>query len=213
MTTWPRGVRFRPIVQWPGETTKTRKLSPFRADWSTTLSELDRELRQLKARTVVIQLALGEHDLRVDGLPRASARPSHPGVILSMDTPHGPLSYPCDQFWNWTDNLRAIVLALAALRAVDRYGVTKHGEQYQGWAQLDSGRPTQGPMTRSEAADFIDQYAVATVQETAWMRAGHQECIAGLYRRAARKLHPDAGGDAELFHKLQDARRVLEGAQ
>lgn len=42
----------------------------------------------------------------------------------------GHLSYPCDTFTTLQDNLRVIALALEALRMVDRYGVTRRGEQY-----------------------------------------------------------------------------------
>lgn len=64
-----------------------------------------------------LQIALREQDFRVDGLLRAAARPEHPGVVLAIDSQHGPLSYPCDKFTLWRDNLRAIVLGLEALRA------------------------------------------------------------------------------------------------
>lgn len=191
MSGWPAALRFRPIEQWPGELTRSRRRSPFEASLSATQDLLTRELRALNARTVVIQLAIGEIDLRNDGLPRASARPEHPGVILSLDSPYGPLSYPCDTFTDWQSNLRAIALALEALRKVDRYGVTKNGEQYTGWRQIEGRTPT-GPMTVAEARAFMAQH--------------------GDYRTAARKLHPDTGGSAEEFQRLQEARRVLEAA-
>jgi hypothetical protein len=46
----------------------------------------------------VIELALDEGDIRLDGLPRAHARPRHPGVIVSFDSKHGPLGYGTDAF-------------------------------------------------------------------------------------------------------------------
>lgn len=194
MSGWPAGLRFRPIQQWPGELSRSRRRSPFEATLGATQDLLTRELRALSAKTVVIQLAIGETDLRNDGLPRASARPEHPGVILSLESPYGPLSYPCDTFTDWQSNLRGIALALEALRKVDRYGVTKNGEQYRGWRQLGSGAaPSSGKMTVAEARAFMAQH--------------------GDYRTAARKLHPDAGGSAEEFQRLQEARRVLEAAR
>lgn len=192
MSGWPAGLRFRPIQQWPGELTRSRRRSPFEATLGATQALLGRELRALSAKTVVIQLAIGETDLRNDGLPRASARPEHPGVILSLESPYGPLSYPCDTFTDWQSNLRGIALALEALRKVDRYGVTKNGEQYRGWRQLEGGAKS-GPMTVAEARAFMAQH--------------------GDYRTAARKLHPDAGGSVEEFQRLQEAVRVLEAAR
>jgi len=117
-------VRFRPISTWPVAATARRKRARFRAGYSDTLQLLDRELRFLRAH----RLALAEDDIRLDGMPRSQAKPSHPGVVLSFDSAYGPLSYPCDTFAQWEDNLRAIALGLEHLRAVDRFGVTKRGE-------------------------------------------------------------------------------------
>ena len=210
---WPWYARFRPIQQWPGENTRNRRTSNFSASWSATLSLLDRELCQLGAKNVVIQVSLTERDIRLDGYPRANARPDHPGVIVSLDSAYGPLSYPCDTFTSWQDNLRAVALALESLRAVDRYGVTKRGEQYTGWKQLPVGRPTDPTMTREQAAGFIQSYAdpEGRIPEMCdALLAGRM--VDACYKAAARKLHPDAGGSTEDFQRLQEAKRVLDGA-
>ena len=47
----------------------------FRASYSDTLEVLDRELSKLGAHSVVIELALDEGDIRLDGLPRPCAPP------------------------------------------------------------------------------------------------------------------------------------------
>jgi hypothetical protein len=204
---WPFYARFRPIQQWPGNLTTEHRRSPFSASWTSTLKLLDRELTQLGADNVVIQVAVTERDLRQDGYPKANARPAHPGVIVALDSAYGPLSYPCDTFYDWRDNLRAIALALEALRAVDRYGVTKRGEQYTGWKQLAAG-PTVPVMTRDEAGQLIGDAIGYTTDAilALWPQGGW------FYREAARQLHPDAGGTAEDFRRLQEAKRVLDGA-
>lgn len=208
MPDWPWYARFRPIEQWPGEPTKQRRSSQFSASWSATLNLLDRELTQLGSKNVVIQVALSERDIRLDGYPRANARPDHPGVIVSLDSAYGPLSYPCDTFYDWRDNLRAIALALEALRSVDRYGVTKRGEQYTGWRQIESGS-----MTRDAAAVHLaaaaDPHATMPHLITQ-LREGRM--LDAAYRMAAKRLHPDAGGTAERFQEITEAKRVLEGS-
>lgn len=201
---WPRGVRFRPIERWPGELKKARKASPFKATFSSTLRQFDHELRQLKAKNVVLQVAMSERDIRLDGLPRSGRHPQHPGVIVSMDTAYGSLSYPCDTFCDWTDNLRAIVLALGALRAVDRYGVTQRGEQYTGWRQLESGTG----MTQQQAAAFIGGVLTleADVVIANWRERGR-----GFYAAAAKVLHPDGGGSDRDFQQLRMAKQLMDG--
>lgn len=205
MSTWPPGITIRPITAWPGQLTRGRRRAPFFAKWHTTLADLKRELRQLQARNTVLQVAMADRDFRVDGYPRADRRPEHPGVILSFDSKHGPLSYPCDTYTDWTDNLRAIALAMEALRAVDRYGVTRRGEQYAGWKALPPG------------AGSTSSSGFATADEALrWMRAFDQTVPDAetllprdLYRRLAKRLHPDAGGDRTTWDQLDEARGLL----
>lgn len=207
---------FRPIDKWPGQPTPPgrRKRAPFRATWSRTASQLARELRHLGARNIVIQLALTEREIRIDGWPRADARPQHSGVILSFESKHGPLNYPCDTFNDWQSNLRAIALALESLRRVDRYGVTRHGEQYRGWKKLPGPEPVQTTMSVEEAARFVERLAVG--DDDAQAARNSERCIrdAGyyrtLYREAAKIAHPDAGGSQQQFVRLQEAKRVLD---
>src|SRR5690606_5164123 len=97
-----------------------------------------------------------EDDIRLDGLPRANARPGHQGVVLAFDSKYGPLKYATDTFDRWQDNLRAIALGLESLRRVDRYGITKRGEQYTGWRQLPAGGESEPPMGAAAARAFID---------------------------------------------------------
>lgn len=194
---------FRPIVNWPGKPTPRRKRAQFKAGYSATLELLETELRMLAARQVVIQLALSDRDIRVDGRPRAGSRPSHPGVILSFQSKHGPLSYPCDTYEDWEDNLRAIALALEHLRAVDRYGVTKRGEQYKGWTQLPPPAVNGTPTTVIEALTVLADAIKRTERVS-------RENWPDIYRKAAMATHPDRGGTAEAFKRVQDAKEFLE---
>jgi hypothetical protein len=197
---------FRPLGLWPGELTKSRKRSPFRAGYNDTLILLDKELRHLGARSVVLQVALPADKIRLDGRPYSTATPSHPGIILAFDSKHGPLSYPCDRFDDWQDNLRAIALGLQALRAVDRYGVTRRAEQYKGWTALPNPHKAAGPMTVDEALAFLRAHAPG-------VSLGCMDERRAAYRIAAGKLHPDRnpGDDNALngFKRLQEAKEVL----
>ncbi len=179
-------IKCRPISSFPAEFKAGRMASsPFRSGWTATMELLERELEKLGARGAVIELALTEREIRLDGWPRAEARPSHPGVVISFDSRHGPLRYGTDAFPHWQDNVRAIALGLEALRKVDRYGIGKRGEQYQGWRQL-----TAGPvMTVEDAEKLLDGY--------------------GGEKKALFATHPDRGGSEEDFAKVQAARETL----
>ena len=176
-------VRCRPITTFPPEFQASKQASQFSAGWTSTMQLLERELAKLGARDAVIELAVLEGELRIDGWPYADARPTHPGVVISFDSKHGPLRYGTDAFPHWQENVRAVALGLEALRKVDRYGIGKRGEQYQGWRQLSAG-------------------------DSDLMQRG-RELIAehGAETAALKATHPDLGGDAEDFRAVQAVRR------
>ncbi len=201
----------RPIETWPGDLTPEAEREPsrFRANWLATVELLGREVANLDGEEVVLQAAVRERDCRIDGWIRADAVPSHPGVIVSFDSRHGPLRYWTDRFgWGgqrhlpgWQANVRAIALGLEALRSVDRYGIARAGEQYVGYRQLTAGAAS--PMTRDEALWMLARHSGMTRPEVA-------ENPAKAYRSAAHELHPDRGGDPEDFRRLRRARELVE---
>jgi hypothetical protein len=180
-------VTFRPLPTWPHHATpadKRRSRSTFKASWQNTLDLLDRELRYLKASNVILGANFREQDLRLDGLPRSNARePVHPGIEISFDSPHGRLVYATDSCERWEHNVRSIALGLEALRAVDRFGITRRGEQYAGWKQLGAGGPSP-------------ERGAAIVREH------------GSVPAALKATHPDHGGDQDDFHAVQAAREA-----
>lgn len=200
MTDWPYGMIVRPIQQWPGKLRTSRARSNFSAPWRSTLLLLDKEISAIGGRRVVLQVAIPEQQFRLDGYPRAHAVQEHPGVVLALESTHGPLQYPCDAFDRWQDNLRAIALSLEALRKVDRYGVAGHGQQYTGWKQIGSGS-----MSEAAARTVLAEWAGLTHEPTAALDL--------LVKRARIRAHPDRnGGDRTAWDRIEQAARVLTGA-
>lgn len=172
---------IHPQQNWTGRVTGFRR-SPFRADYRTTMRELEVELDHLKARNVRLFLAVTDDQIRIDGRLRAHEQPRHPGIMLTFDSKHGPMAYRADSYDLWKANLRAIALSLKALRAVDRYGMTGTGEQYAGFKALPSGQP-----------------------ETDLQRGRELIREHGSAAAAKRATHPDAGGDHDDFVAVQAA--------
>ncbi len=194
----------RPLGPWIEAVTSDRSPSPFRAAWADTLDLLDREAHFLGADLVVLQIDVTESDLRRDGLIRANASIAFPGVRVFLDTRVGPLTFATDAYQHWQANVRAVALGLEALRKVDRYGITKKGEQYRGWQALPPAG--NGRMTPEEAADLL---AGAGSGWTAGELLGDPDAVRRAHRAAARVHHPDVGGDGELFARINAARDVL----
>jgi hypothetical protein len=185
---------IRPLPAWPYEPQPIRPAT-YKVGYSRTLRDLEYELVQIGASSVLVGLVVDERDVRLDGRLRADARVRYDGVELSFDKPVALLStetiritFHTDRHRgyreSWQDNLRAITLGLEALRAVDRYGITSTGEQYAGFAQLAAGGPSAD---RGKA--LVEQ--------------------AGSIRDALRKHHPDHGGSERDFVDVQAYRKAV----
>src|SRR6185436_4755594 len=176
--------------------------------WHSTCSLLDRELEHLKTTTAVLQLKVKESDISTHGTLKANVTPREPGVILAFDSKHGQKQFPCDTYVEWRHNVRAIALALEALRAVDRYGVTRRGEQYTGWARIEGPTHTgEIPMTPELALKTAARLAGWAQME--FVGTPPPNMIEMLFREAEKRTHPDRGGNKSDFVELQKARAVL----
>lgn len=185
--------------------------SPFKATAFKTQRELARELDIIDARNIVLYTMHPPHAIRRDGWVKADRQPPHPGVILEFEKPAGEnqwvkLRFPCNTFGQWEENLRAIALALEALRKIDRYGVVT-GAQYAGFKALPPAEEGTEGQTAEQAAEFIAKSA-------GMPDAGGQVLTNPVfgdlaYKTAAKLLHPDRGGDEKQFAKLEGSMRLV----
>lgn len=215
---------FRPLGEWPRPKTTHPDRSPFTNGWSDTLVLLEREIGYviLKSKPeVLIQVDAPEGAMRLDGGIRADARVKFHGVMISFESKYGPQTYMCDKYsapnWAnrgespWKDNARAIALGLEALRRIDRYGISNNGQQYTGWKALGAGIPMPAAqMTADEAARILHDAAIPESYEVpVEVLLRDPDTVRLAYRAAAKRLHPDAGGDPVLFAKICEARDLL----
>lgn len=180
--------------------------SSFDTPWSATEELLIREVRHLGGKNLVVEADFREGDLRLDGRPYANARPATPAVRIAFESVHGPLTYATDRFSTWQDNVRAIALGLEALRKVDRYGITKRGEQYTGWKALPSGSGAEAShMTTDEAWAILGSFGDVPISDQ--REAGDPR---RQLRRARAFAHPDRhNGDRKLWDQVERAASVL----
>lgn len=209
MQTTTKGLKytFRPLGDWPRDPTPShlQRRAPFKSTYGATLRKLEAELQSLGATVAAVQAAVGENDVRKDGLLRGNAKLRHSGIIVSFDSKHGPLQFACDCFDRWEDNLRGIALTLERLRMADLYGVTKSGEQYRGWQALPSPATgdNSGPIRKRSVAV---QYLAAVL---GWQAAEVEIDVESAIRKASALTHPDRGGDMVEFKRVQEAKTAL----
>lgn len=198
--------QWEPLGQWPGKEPGEPKWSRFHANRTDTMDRFERELQCLGATRVVIQADIDRSQLRMDGTLRNNATFNSSRVIVSFDSRHGPMCFPCATFSTTWCNVRAIALSMEALRKMDRYGVTQTGEQYRGWAALPPPGVNGGFRDSNEAAEFLA--LIVGVSRSNILDADNT-LRETFFRMAEKKTHPDLGGDPAEFDKVQKARKVL----
>jgi hypothetical protein len=168
--------------------------------------------------SLVLEMWVDAREIRLDGQLRADARVRKHGVIFRFSRytkkvrvlPSGQriritqdVSYPCDAFDHWQDNLRAIMLSMESLRRVERYGVFKYDDIISRLALPSADGKTS---TRESAAAFLATHSGVAMQEILFSDTAR----ASAYRKAAAKLHPDRGGDQDTFVQLHEANKTLQ---
>lgn len=146
--------------------------------------------------------------LRQDGRLRSDYRKAQdPRIIISATTNHGDIRIPCDTFESYGDNLYAIALTLEKLRAIDRYGVTLHGEQYQGFTAIPA---STSMTTKTEAAwDVLAREAAGEPGSAIRSVNRVRSTLDKYFREASMMAHPDRGGTDERMAAVNRARDII----
>lgn len=213
-------IEVQPLEQWPRGYERTpakeREASRFESKGilDRTLDDLERELRMLGAEDVVLQVDVNPNAIRRDGLPYQNAKiaAEDSGVVLTFDADGDTHTYPCDTYVEWTENLRAIVLALESLRRVTRYGVGHGSEQYRGYTALPEDVDERvGPREAARILVSTAGYSqVDDFDQRVEKVLGFEGEARSYLREAQARAHPDkATGNPASFKRVQRAADVL----
>lgn len=189
----------------------------IRAGWDKAFKALRYELSRIGATEVVLEAGYQHSQLRRDGLPISSAKAEHGQARVSFRKNGVPMAYFCGAWTTLEQNVYMIALTLERLRAINRYACTHGSEQYKGWAQLPPGEGAGGSsaIAAAEWASAAAEWAsAADARKFLAAVGGFVEWdgvdLTDLYRAAAKKAHPDAGGSVETMAKVNRARAFIE---
>lgn len=212
-------VTYRPISDHTVFTSTTSEESKFNATYDAALVLLDRELRMLGAKSVIVEIDLDASQIRADGQPYARAKSRSRGARVVFETRDGvPISFATNRFvrgpasyWkdgkrhermpeDWQHNLYAIARGLESLRTVERYGIADLGQQYSGWLAIEATPAGLGP---EAARDIIASVA-------GWDRADVAADPHAGWRAARAAAHPDRhGGERRYWDQIEAAGKAL----
>ena len=181
---------WAPLASWPYPQ-RAQQHDQFKAvrnalGWDRVMEELEWELERNGADDVLIGIVAPPSAVGISGQLRYRSQVTHPGAEVSFNRGRQRIAFHTDAYGQLSSNLRAITLGLAALRAVDRYGITSGSEQWAGFAQLSAGGPDP-----ARGKVLVER--------------------AGGIRQALMAHHPDQGGDAKAFADVQAYRQQVEG--
>lgn len=191
-TAWP--------LYWPPGWERTVRPTRARFGPTTVYRESQRVLAEVSRAGGAIgrRLSIVSTNMRLkqDGTPYSGQRqPDDRGVSLWFDLAGEERVLACDRWDRVEDNLHAIALHLAAIRALDRWGVGSAAQAFAGFVALPEeagGEPWHETLGISPEAS--------------------RETIDAAYRRRAFDLHPDRGGDRAKWDHLQAVRRIALAA-
>lgn len=188
--------------RWPRVPANMRKDSPFKRAVSFaaryhSMDEVRRELAgELDRLGATKEILSTNVKLRLDGLPYSNqAQPADPGAAVYFELKGKPVSLACDKWKRVEDNIWAIVKHIESIRGQERWGVGSVEQAFRGYMALPG-------IGESGASDWWKTLGV-TINAT-------PEQVKEAYRVLVKKHHPDAGGDRDLFQRLQQAYEKFE---
>lgn len=129
-------------------------------------------------------------ELRMDGWPKSGQRePADPGAaVYWRDKAKNTRCMAIDRYDRVADNLAAIAATLDAMRAIERHGGAEIlNRAFTGFTALEHE-------SRQHWSDVLGTSALSSRAE-----------IDAAYKRLRGQHHPDKGGDAEMFNRIQKA--------
>jgi len=182
---------------WPDGRPRTAPMNRcharFKTSFAAARSNLLREIKLLGGSDCIFSSDIPR---RQDGLPYADAKPKSgdPGIAAYFNRKGKQLCFACDRYLTVDDNMHAIALTVQALRGIARWGTGDMMESaFRGYAALPE---------RAGGSNWWDTLGVS-INAT-------NEQAREAYRLLAKKHHPDLGGDAELFRRINEAWKQCE---
>jgi len=177
---WPDG--------WKRANPYNRDASKFKSTFAVARDELMAEIDRLRGRGINYGDAILSTNvaLRQDGLPYANQRePDDPGVAVYFQYKKKSMVFACDKYRKVWENMVAIRKTIEAIRGMERWGASDMMERaFTGFVAISDN----------------SWHSVLGVSQTA-----NRDEVYMAYKRLRSQHHPDRGGNADQFNKVQQA--------
>lgn len=190
-------------LEWPDgwKRASSRRRARYQVEFGKALHDMKAELRRMKAQSIVVSSNV---PVKANGDPYADAgsrRFEDPGVALYFFWNDSPWVVACDTWDLVKDNLRAVGLALEALRMFERTGASDLLRRaYTGFKALPAPGQSCAKVGLTPSEE-VDCWKILEVS-----RDASREVVEAAYRAKAKTLHPDLGGSHDEMSRLNTAR-------
>jgi len=184
-------------IDWPTgfQRTETRtRCRKFDVTLAQALDDLEAELDRLGVDDY--RLSTAAQQRKRDNRPYANANPDDPSAVIRWSMDGEQFAVACDRYTSLRDNVRAIGLYIREKRKMDSRPVTT-GESEFANARLPSGNEDalQASPPPHGVLDVAPDAPNSVVEAAA--------------REKTKVVHPDQGGSAEEFQRVQQAKEAM----
>lgn len=173
---------------WPIDWKRTKypQRSRFDTTFAVARDAVVHELRLMGGKQVIISSNV---PLKRDGLPYANIKVDDTGIAVYFTYDGIQMVLACDKWNRVEDNMQAIRKTISSLRMIPEWGVSDMLKRaFTGFKALEEKND------KRSWEEILGVPRGATTSE-----------IKDAYRKQVMQHHPDKGGDAETFHKIQKA--------
>lgn len=189
------------LQQWPdglGRSEDRSRSSRFKVPNGKSRRDLEAELGRLDPDDW--RVYTGNQHTKSNGLPLSDANPDDPGFALKWTKSGEVYAVGCDAYTSLFDNVREVFLWLRETRKRSDRPV-QTGSSSFGAAKLPPGEDSD----HETEVVVEDPYEVLGVREEASLAV-----VEAAYEEVRNEAHPDKGGDAEEFIRVQKAWEQIQ---
>jgi len=191
-------------IEWPQSFDRTdprhrETSSRFQASIAGTAEDIETEMDRLSPRSWRVDTGSGGSHTRRNGLPKHSANPDDPGVVLRWTEDGEQFAVACDHYTSLRDNLRTVYLWVHETRMRSQRPV-QTGESEFAAARL----PPADETAHAPAASPDAPHKVLDVSPDA-----DPGVVEAAYRTKLKQAHPDQGGSRTAVQRVRTAKEAM----
>ncbi|MFC3476300.1 J domain-containing protein [Halobacterium litoreum] len=189
---WPTGFeRTEPVNR--------ERTTKFQASIASTTSAIETEMGRLDPSNWKVSTGSGGAHTKRSGLPKHSANPSDPGVVLRWTKDGEQFAVACDAYAKLRDNLRSVYLWVHETRMRSQRPVETGESEFAAARLPPADEDSEAVVAAAEPAHEVLEVAPDA----------DDGVVKAAYREKLKDAHPDQGGSSAEVHRIRNAKEAM----